>query len=174
MGDSAMTIAAIFIAAILMFVFPLMTMADKNDDVAQLSAQKATTEFVNMVRNTGKLTQDGYDNLVKALAATGNSYDVEMSIQHSDVNPAKKATHGKQTIGDNVYYTDYTTQILDNLASSEKKYIPLKEGDIISVKVQNTNTTIATQLRNFIYKVTGNGDKTITASESGMVTTTGN
>lgn len=172
MGDSAMTIAAIFIAAILMFVFPLMTMADKNDDVAQLSAQKATTEFVNTVRNTGKLTEDGYDRLVQALAATGNSYDVEMSIQHLDENPAKKSTHGKDTIGDNVYYTDYTTQILDNLA--DKKYIPLKEGDIISVNVQNSNTTIATQLRNFIYKVTGNSDKTITASESGMVTTTGN
>lgn len=172
MGDSAMTIAAIFIAAILMFVFPLMTMADKNDDVAQLSAQKATTEFVNTVRNTGKLTEDGYDRLVQALAATGNSYDVEMSIQHLDENPAKKSTHGKDTIGDNVYYTDYTTQILDNLA--DKKYIPLKEGDIISVNVQNSNTTIATQLRNFIYKVTGNSDKTITASESGMITTTGN
>lgn len=172
MGDSAMTIAAIFIAAILMFVFPLMTMADKNDDVAQLSAQKATTEFVNTVRNTGKLTQDGYDRLVEALAATGNSYDVEMSIQHLDENPAKKSTHGKETIGDNVYYTDYTTQILDNLAGNS--YIPLKEGDIISVNVQNTNTTIATQLRNFIYKVTGNSDRTIAASESGMVTTTGN
>lgn len=172
MGDSAMTIVAIFVAAILMFVFPLMTMADKNDDVAQLSVQTATTEFTNTVRNTGKLTQDAYDKFVETLAATGNSYDVEMTIQHLDENPAKKSTQGKETIGENVYYTDYTTQIIDTLGN--KGSISLKEGDIISVNVKNTNTTIATQLRNFIYKVTGDNSKTITASESGMVTTTAN
>lgn len=172
MGDSAMTIVAIFVAAILMFVFPLMTMADKNDDVAQLSVQTATTEFTNTVRNTGKLTQDAYDKFVETLAATGNSYDVEMTIQHLDENPAKKSTQGKETIGENVYYTDYTTQIIDTLGN--KGSISLKEGDIISVNVKNTNTTIATQLRNFIYKVTGDSSKTITATESGMVTTTAN
>lgn len=45
MGDSAVTIIAIFLAAILMFVFPLMTMADKSDDVSQLSVQTATTDL---------------------------------------------------------------------------------------------------------------------------------
>ena len=47
MGDSAMTVVAIFLAAILMFVFPLMTMADKKDDVTTLSVQTATSEFTN-------------------------------------------------------------------------------------------------------------------------------
>ena len=173
MGDTAMTVGAIFIAAILMFVFPLMTMADKNDDVAQLSAQKATTEFVNTVRNTGKLTEDNYNNFVATLAATGNSYDVEMTLQHKDENPAKKSTQGQATIGDNVYYTDKTTQIISNLGSNNG-IINLKEGDIFTVEVENTNQTIATQLRNSIYKVTGNSSKTIVASESGMVTTTAN
>ena len=173
MGDTAMTVGAIFIAAILMFVFPLMTMADKNDDVAQLSAQKATTEFVNTVRNTGKLTEDNYNSFVSTLAATGNSYDVEMTLQHKDENPAKKSTQGQTTIGDNVYYTDKTTQIISNLGIGNG-VINLKEGDIFTVEVENTNQTIATQLRNFIYKVTGNSSKTIVASESGMVTTTAN
>ncbi len=167
MGDTAMTVVAIFLAAILMFVFPLMTMADKKDDVSTLSIQTATIEFTDNIRKTGKLTQDEYDNFVLTLASTGNSYDVEITVQVLDENPAKKQDSGKTTIGDNVYYTMYTTQVLDSLP------LNLKEGDIVSVSVENTNITISQQLRNFMYKVTGNSSSTVAAASSGMVSTTG-
>lgn len=52
MGDSFVTIIAIFLAAILMFVFPLMSISERTDDVSQLSVQTATTEFVDKVRTT--------------------------------------------------------------------------------------------------------------------------
>ena len=45
MGDSAMTVVAIFLAAILMFVFPLMTMADRKDDTVTLSIQTETDKY---------------------------------------------------------------------------------------------------------------------------------
>lgn len=166
MGDSAVTIIAIFLAAILMFVFPLMTMADKSDDVSQLSIQTATTDFTNKIRTTGYISQDDYDNFVLTLASTGNSYNAEIIVQKLDQNPAKKESGTTKTIGQNVYYTMYTTQVLDSLPLS------LTEGDIVSVNVQNTNTTIAGQLRNFMYKVTGNSTGNIVAQESGIVTKT--
>lgn len=166
MGDSAVTIIAIFLAAILMFVFPLMTMADKSDDVSQLSIQTATTDFTNKIRTTGYISQDDYDNFVLTLASTGNSYNAEITVQKLDQNPAKKESGTTTTIGQNVYYTMYTTQVLDSLPLS------LTEGDIVSVNVQNTNTTIAGQLRNFMYKVTGNSTGNIVAQESGIVTKT--
>ena len=170
MGDSAMVVVAIFLAAILMFVFPLMTMADKKDDVTTLAVQTATTEFVDDIRTTGKITKEKYDNFVQTLAATGNSYDVEITTQILDDNPAKKETNVSMKIGDNVYYTKYTTQILDEL---KKGNVILKEGDMVSVEVKNTNITIAQQLRNFMYKVTGNDSAEITASDSGIVTSNG-
>ena len=37
MSDTLITIIAIALAAVLMFVFPLMTMSDRTDDVAQLT-----------------------------------------------------------------------------------------------------------------------------------------
>ncbi len=166
MGDSAVTIIAIFLAAILMFVFPLMTMADKSDDVSQLSIQTATTDFTNKIRTTGYISQDDYDNFVLTLASTGNSYNAEITVQKLDQNPAKKESGTTTTIGQNVYYTMYTTQVLNSLPLS------LTEGDIVSVNVQNTNTTIAGQLRNFMYKVTGNSTGNIVAQESGIVTKT--
>lgn len=168
MSDSAITIIAIFLAAILMFVFPLMTMADKTDDVAQLSIQTATTEFTNKIRTTGRITQEDYDNFVLTLAATGNAYQTEITVQKLDQNPAKKTSGDTTTIGSNVYYTMYTTQVLNSLPLS------LNEGDIVSLSVQNTNTTVAGQLRNFMYKVTGKSSANIVAQDSGIVTKTTN
>ena len=171
MGDSAITIVAIFLAAILMFVFPLMTMADKTDDATALTVKSATTEFTNGIRTRGFISQEDYDNFVMSVAATGNSYDVDMTVLKLDANPAKKNQ------GDNIYYTMYTTQVLEAIENEEsgengKGLMALSEGDIVTVKVQNTNTTIAGQLRNFFYRVTGNSNGAIVAEASGMVTKT--
>ena len=97
MGDTLITIVAIFLAAILMFIFPLMSISDRNDDVAQLSVQTKTVEFVDNIRSTGKITQDNYDAFIQTLAATGNSYDVEMEVKVLDENPGKKQHKQVQT-----------------------------------------------------------------------------
>ena len=78
MGDSFTTIIAIFLAAILMFVFPLMSMSERTDDVSQLSVQTTTTEFVDKIRTTGKLTLDEYEKYLATIVSTGNSFDVDI------------------------------------------------------------------------------------------------
>ena len=172
MGDSAMTVVAILLAAILMFVFPLMTLADKNDDVTNLEIQQATTDFTDTIRTTAKLTQEEYDNFILTLASTGNAYNVDIVVQRLDENLSKKDYSASVTIGDNVYYTEYTSQILEELANND--VTNFQEGDIVSVTVENTNTTIAQQLRNVWYKVTGSdADAAITAYATGMVTNDG-
>ena len=106
MGDSLITIIAIFLAAILMFVFPLMAVSERTDDISQLAVETSTTEFVDNIRNTGKLTLDNYSKYIEEITATGNSYDVEMEIQILDENPGVKTTQAETTkIGENVYYT---------------------------------------------------------------------
>ncbi len=176
MGDTLITIIAIALAAILMFVFPLMTMSDRTDDISQLAVETATTEFVDDVRTTGKLTLDKYSKFVEQISATGNSYDVEMEVQVLDENPGKKTTQANSTkIGENVYYTTYTSQILDMITGTngQSKTLALKEGDIFSVNVKNTNSTLSQQLKNFFYAVSGNDTYTIAAEHSGMVSANG-
>ena len=147
MGDSIITIVAIFLAAILMFIFPLMSLSERSDDIAQLSVQTTTAEFVDNIRATGKLTLDDYDKFLNTLTATGNSFDVDIQIQKLDENPGVKVTQGqKDKIGENIYYSVYTSQIMDELNANNE--IKLKEGDIVSVTVKNTNKTISQLLRN--------------------------
>lgn len=176
MGDTLITVVAIALAAVLMFVFPLMTMSDRTDDVSQLTVDTATTEFVDDVRTTGKLTMDKYSKFVENINSTGNTYDVEMEIKTLDENPGKKTTQATSTkIGENVYYSTYTSQILDQLdeTNGTTKVLALKEGDIFSTSVKNTNTTLSQQLKNFFYAVTGNDTYTVAAEHAGIVTANG-
>lgn len=172
MNDTFITVIAIGVAVILMFVFPLMTVSERSDDVSQLSVQTATTQYVDKIRTTGKMTLSDYDKFVQTINATGNTFDVEIELQILDENPAKKTAQVSYTkIGENVYYSKYTSQILSDLKNSSQ--IKLKEGDRISVSVKNTNTTISQLFRNFLYKVTKNENYQIGASSGGIVTVNG-
>ncbi len=173
MGDSVITVVAIVLAAILMFAFPLMTMTDRTDDVSQLTVDTATTEFVDDVRTTGKLTMEKYGKFVENISSTGNTYDVEMELKVLDENPGKKTTQAQSTkIGENVYYSWYTSQILDAI-QDKGTVLALKEGDIFSTSVKNTNNTMGQQLKNFFYSVSGNDTYTIAAEHAGIVTANG-
>ncbi len=176
MGDSFVTIIAIFLAAILMFVFPLMSVSEKSDNISQLTVQTATTDFVDKVRTTGQLTLDDYEKYIQTITSTGNAFDVEMMVQVMDENIGVKTTNAEKTkIGENIYYTLYTSQLeeLLNNTSNTKHRLSLKEGDRVSVTVKNTNTTIAQTLRNFFYKVAGNDTYQIAVQYAGIVTVNG-
>ena len=172
MSDTLITVIAIALAAVLMFVFPLMTMSDRTDDVSQLAVETATTDFVDEVRTTGKITPDKYNKFIENIGSTGNTYNVEMQIHVLDENPGKKSSlTSVDKIGENAYYSVYTSQI-EEVLNNNKNY-NLKEGDMFSVSVKNTNQTLAQQLKNFFYTVVGNDTYTIAASHGGMVTATG-
>lgn len=172
MSDTLITVIAIALAAVLMFVFPLMTMSDRTDDVSQLAVETTTTDFVDEVRTTGKITPDKYNKFIENIGSTGNTYNVEMQVQVLDENPGKKTlTLQSDKIGENAYYSVYTSQI-EEVLNNNKNY-NLKEGDMFSVSVKNTSQTLAQQLKNFFYTVVGNDTYTIAASHGGMVTATG-
>ena len=63
MSDTLITVVAILLAAILMFIFPLLSVSERSDDISQLSVQTATTEFVDNSRAIGKITMNNYTKL---------------------------------------------------------------------------------------------------------------
>ena len=98
-----------------------------------------------------------------------------MEIKFIDENIGKKSawTQG-QVIGENVYYSVYTTQITDVLSEDGGAGVyQMKEGDIFSASAKNTNKTIAQTIRGVFYSMTGQNTYTIAAQHSGVVTATG-
>ena len=176
MQNSTSTIIAVFIAAVLLFVVPIVTLTNRNDNVTQENVKQIVEEFVTDIKNTGKLTTSKYQNFENRLSATGNNYNVEIEIQHLDENPGKKLTQANYTkIGENVYYSEYTTQILDKILSTDgsEKTITLKEGDMVYVGVSNENLTAAQNLKGSLLNFSNAGEEAISAKSSGMVNTNG-
>ena len=175
MSDTLITVVAILLAAILMFIFPMMSVAERSDDVSQLSVQTAVNEFVDNSRTTGKITIENYSKLVNKLNATGNAYEIEMEVKLLDENVGKKtAWTQSQVIGENTYYSVYTSQIMDVILDNENPAsYNMKEGDIFFVKVKNTGRTLAQMIRGVFYSISGSDTYQIAAQHAGAVTANG-
>lgn len=168
MSDTLITVVAIVLAAGLIFVIPLMTMADRVDTTSQAEVEAIVTDFVEEIRTTGKISQEKYNKFLENLNSTGYTFDVEMETKILDENIRKKTIQtASDKIGENVYYSEYTSQIEEELSKNGIK--KLKTGDMVLVTVKNTDLTLAQQLKEFTYKIVGNDTATVVASKAGMV-----
>lgn len=168
MKDIPITIGAIVLTVIVIIVIPVITMADRFDTTTQTEVDAILSDFVEEVRTTGKLTQEKYSQLTTNLDSLGYTFDVEMEIKALDENQRKKTSQtAKDKIGENSYYSYYTSQIEEQLENNGS--ITLIPGSIVSAKVINTNPTMAQQMKNFMYKVVGNDTALIVSSKAGMV-----
>lgn len=171
MSDTFMSIVGIVLAVVLLFIFPLMEFAGKNDEIAQTVAQTAVSDFVTTVTSTGEITEFEYNKLIQKLYSTGNSYDIQIEAQILDDNPRRATvTSSEDLMGDLKYYSVYTNTILASVQSEEQgnKYT-LKKDDYLVVTAKNTNITIGTQFKNLLYKLIGKETYTIGVSASGSV-----
>ena len=182
MQNSTSTIIALLVAGVLLFIVPLVTLTDRSDNVTQENVKLIVEEFVTEVKNTGELSRTQFQAFEDKLAATGNVYEIEMEVQILDENPGKKTAQANYTkIGENVYYSEYTTQVLDRLGiksysnepNTANNTIQFKEGDIITVSVTNANSTAAQTLKSSFIGFSNAGEYAISASSSGMVTVNG-
>ena len=168
MSDTFITVVGIMLAVILLFVTPVIVTSQRVDDMSQLDVETLTSNFVDEIRVAGKLTLEKYNQFIEKLTSTGNIYDVDIEIKIWDENPGKKSLQTTTTkIGENIYYSLYTTQIIDRL-NTEKEF-NLRNGDIISVTVRNTNKTIGQKLKDLTFKIVGNNNYTINTTKSGLV-----
>lgn len=173
MDDILTSIIGIGLSVVLMFIFPLMSMTERTDDISQLTAEIATSEFVEDIRRTGRIEPKRYEQFLDNLGSTGNTYNVEIEARILDENPTRKITQTSGTQGDNVYYSVYTSQVLNDSFFNDDIAYYLKEGDIVTVSVNNTNQTMSQQLKNFFYKVVGKETYVIAASHGGLVSANG-
>ena len=173
MEETTVSVIGIIIAALLMFIVPLILISDRSDDIAQLLVQTATAEFVDEIIKTGKITDDKYQKFISEITTSRNSYEIDMELKILDENTAKIGSN-------NTYYSIFTSQIEDiigvsgniNENNADGKII-LKQGDIISVTVNNNSKTLSQSLKGFFYGINGTDISIIAATASGTVAITG-
>lgn len=171
MQDIAITIIVIIIAAILLFVFPLLATAENKNEVDLAYVQSATTEFVNESAARGVITLESVDGLKQKLATTGNTYNVNLEVNRKTDDVGKKTGWATgANLGEGAFFTLQGTQINEQLESFGQ--FKLNTGDTLTAKVENSSKTMASSLKSAILGVTESSKSEITATASALVTGT--
>ena len=173
-GEIVITVVVGVLAAFIFLVYPTLATAEQNEKVSQLAVQQVTSDFVNKAATKGAITSSDFDGFVQQLNATGNTFDVQIEVQHLDTNVGDKtALTSGSLVGSTDTYSTFLSAIQNDTKYTNGNGYPLKKGDTVIATVKNTNTTIAQELRKFFYQVTGQGTYTIGASSSAMVVNNG-
>lgn len=168
-GDSYGTIILALITAVVCVVLPTATIAHRNEVSNNQIVQNAITKFVDSSVNKGEISDNEYNNLLSELDATGELYDLNISISHIDENLAKidsSSVKDQIKIGENVYYVEYTYQVTNELENDGK--ISLTQGDYVQVVAENVSPTMYQMFRKALYGVI-NQEKAISGQYSAMV-----
>lgn len=172
MSSSFKTIIAIVVAAMVIAIFPLMAVSERANDQAQVVAESKISEFVNNAATTGSIKNSNYDNLVSSLGSTGNTYNVDMQVERMGENiGVKSAWIQGDVMGENSTYKIYSQSIEEDLVRTG--VFSLNRGDKLTVSVKNTNKTLASNFRSFVYGIGGQRNYDILAEYTATVTKTG-
>lgn len=171
MQDIAITIIVIIVAAILLFVFPLLATAENKNEVDLAYVQSAATEFANTNATRGMITLESLDSLKQKLSTTGNTYDVNIEISRKTDDVGKKVDWTTGTnLGEGAFFTLQGTQINEQLETTGE--FRLNIGDTLTVKVENSSKTMASSLKSAILGISESSKSEITATASALVTGT--
>lgn len=148
--NSFSKIVCFFLAAIVMFLGPLLYMAQKQDAISQNYITNETAKFVDSIKNTGHLSSKMYMDYIRKIDATNNLYKIEIVHSHKIVEPVYDENTGTFLNEYNTYYRNtYQDDIMDSFDRGVEYYFT--QGDYISLTVFNRTRTLATKLMELFY-----------------------
>ncbi len=147
MGDVLGRIFMAIFGCILLFIMPVLLIAQKQDVLAQEYIDNAVVEFVDNARATGKITPRAYEKLCNSVDSAHML--CEIHITHSAAYTVPSDIRPDGSWDTEVYRYDYIKEDI-----LEKMYPPtgddvdyqLKNGDYLKVEVQNVTPTLGIKM----------------------------
>ncbi len=178
MINAASKLLAVLLAVLLLNVYPAAETADRQDDIARMTANQNVTRFVDAVRTKGYISPRMLAEFEEQLAQTGNVYEVSMEHSHKKYVPHytdpmdNNSFTGTYEVVQDGYYS---AQIRDRLfpssgvipAEDPGRRYTLTTGDYFTVTLQNTNRTPSMLIREWLSGTTQ--DSAVFVTYGGMV-----
>ena len=165
--NSFSKVVAILIAVFVMFIGPLLYMAQKQDAISQVYVSNETTKIVDSVKNTGFLSRTIYMDFIQKIDKTSNLYKIEIAHIHRIVEPLYDENTGLFQNDYDTYYTNtYQDAVYEAFDQGEDYYF--SRGDFISITVVNRTKTLATRIMELFYR-SDIPDEQILVTYGGMI-----
>ncbi len=113
MEDNLLRVFSVLISVLVLFLMPLYITFEKLDDISYSLALKITTNFVDNVNAKGYLTEEMYNDFLRELSVTSNSYDIKMEHIAKKYNPVYVIYDGSGKVIDTLDYAIYAKQVND-------------------------------------------------------------
>ncbi|WP_317259159.1 hypothetical protein [Paenibacillus sp. J5C2022] len=171
MMNSFLKLFAVLIAVLLLYLYPISAAFEQQDDISELVALRATTQFVDAVRDKGGITPTMYNDLMSALAATGNTFVVDMEHGSKKYVPVYLDPTRPETFQntyeihyDSYYQADILSVLFPGTSAAKddpgRRY-QMHVGDHFSVVVRNVNRTAGTLYFDFLANTISPNEKIV-------------
>lgn len=149
---------ALIMALVLMYLWPISSTLNKQDDISEIVVLNATSQFVDSVRNKGYITPTMYNEFVNQIILTGNTYDIQMVHLHKRYDPIYNDDGtflGGFNVNEEGFYNAQINEKLFPRTSTEgldspNRVYKLAVYDFFNVTVKNTNRTLATLINDLL------------------------
>jgi hypothetical protein len=89
MSDVFLKIIGVILAVVLLVVAPALIVGMVQDLTIQRSAMNSTENFLDVVRNSGRITASDYTDFVSDLHALGVTFDVHIVVEQEVIYPTE-------------------------------------------------------------------------------------
>ncbi|NLW02957.1 MAG: hypothetical protein GX027_06790 [Clostridiaceae bacterium] len=161
MDSPVWKILGFFLAAVLLFLVPVMNMLERQESAAYTTVFTETNRFADSARDTGYITPNMYSEFIRRLNATGCTFDIRIEHAKSTISPVYRQNGqvleftGEYEISRVVQDHDAVLSVLfpddPTLGAFDRaRRYDMKAGDLLFVEVKNSGKTMITALRDMI------------------------
>ena len=161
MINAASRLFAVLLAVLLLYVYPAAETAERQDDIARMTAAQNVTRFVDAVRTKGYISPSMLAEFQEQLAQTGNTYDISMEHLHkkyvphySDPMDQSSFTGTYEVVHDGYYFSQIQERLYPmsstlSMDDPARRY-KLTMGDYFTVSLKCTNRTPSMMIREWL------------------------
>lgn len=126
-------IAAVFVAAFMFCIVPLLIVIQQKEGMLQLAIMQETVQFVDSVRNTGILTEEMYESYQNQIRRLQGGLEVLMVHTKQSIHIGANGVERVQKLCTEKEITSYL---------SSREYYSFSKGDYLRVEVQKQNAGV--------------------------------
>lgn len=178
MSNALSKITAAILAVVLLYLFPAVQSAQREEDFRTLTAYNTLVRFADAVRNKGYLSQGMYNDFANELSAAGGDYRIDIELRHKKYHPEYGDPADASTFLDRFsihYEAYYSHDILPLLfpekpafGGKEKLTYKMQAGDYFIVTITNLSRTPMMIFNELLYGTTRTGGSEV-LNYGGMV-----
>jgi len=166
----------ILVTMVLLYLVPTYYTYQRHDDMSNMLVQKATTTFVDAVRDKGYITPQMYNDFTRDVQSTGNTYEIVMTHEKKKYDPVYNSAGvfgNSVNVNYDMYYGDDILPIMfpnnSTAIDSDSRRYKLNTGDFFYVKIINTNRTNAAIVQDMLNGKIAESNIRILITYGGMV-----